>query len=401
MFVSITSNIKTYTDVVLLQGPVGDFFHDLRNAIEARGYKTQHIAFDKADEFAGSIRFRGGLNSWILFFEQFILHEKPRILIVFGDSRPHHAKAIEIAQYYGIKIIALEEGYVRPGFVTVEANGNNINSPLATFNLTDLHPQKIPKNIHILDSQISKYKFAIRKYIINSFMTKQEVNISLIHRPRCLVNEVYYWIKNGILWLIYSQINKLNAIKIRNKPYYIVALQVHDDAQIITHGQGWTAERLIHATLLSFANHADKNQRLAFKIHPLDRGHLPYAQIIKTKAAELNLLSRIDIFHTGHLGHLVQYSRGFITINSTGGLVALNHLKPILTLGKCFYNRAGLTFEGSLDEFWSQALPPDKILWNILRSQIYAQALIKGCWYSKKYRQATINTVVTRILRYV
>jgi capsular polysaccharide export protein len=400
MFISVKPHIKIHTDILLLQGPVGDFFHDLRDEFEARGFKTRHIAFDKADEFTGSLRFRGRLETWVSFFEQVIIHETPRIIVVFGDSRPHHAKAIEIARYYGVKIISLEEGYFRPGFITVENEGNNVNSPLSFLNLTDLNPQKLPKSIKISDSQSSKYKSAVLKYINNAIMTKQELNISLIHRPRCLIRETFYWLKNGFLWLIYAQINKIQIKKLQHQSYFIVALQVHDDAQIITHGKGWNAERLIHETLLSFSLHAQKHQRLVFKIHPLDRGHFPYAQIIKKEAARLNL-SRIDILHTGNLGGIVKYSNGFITINSTGGLVALSHLKPVITLGKCFYNRAGLTFEGSLDDFWTKALPPDKDLWAILRSHIYSQSLVQGCWYSKKYRRETVNNVVTKILRFL
>src|SRR3546814_19936799 len=39
--------------------------------------------------------------------------------------------AFKAAKAIGVRILSLEEGYIRPGYVTVEPDGNNADSPLA------------------------------------------------------------------------------------------------------------------------------------------------------------------------------------------------------------------------------------------------------------------------------
>src|SRR5207244_13108804 len=48
----------------------------------------------------------------------------------------------------------------------------------------------------------------------------------------------------------------------RLRDYYVVALQVHDDLNLLNNGNGWTMERLIDEATRSFATHAPSHQRL-------------------------------------------------------------------------------------------------------------------------------------------
>ena len=56
-------------------------------------------------------------------------------IILYGDARPEHAQAIEIAKPRGILCHCLEEGYLRPYRVTYERWGNNGNSRLCDISL--------------------------------------------------------------------------------------------------------------------------------------------------------------------------------------------------------------------------------------------------------------------------
>src|SRR3546814_15015681 len=53
------------------------------------------------------------------------------LVILFGSGRPIHRVACKAAKAIGVRILSLEEGYIRPGYVTVEPDGNNADSPLA------------------------------------------------------------------------------------------------------------------------------------------------------------------------------------------------------------------------------------------------------------------------------
>jgi capsular polysaccharide export protein len=393
MNVFVPPVIKSKTDILLLQGPVGTFFDDIHAEFTKRGVKTMRIAFDRADETGETLRYRGSFANWERFLKELLMHETPHTLVLFGDSRPHHKIACAIARDFGVRIFALEEGYIRPGFITLEEEGNNANSPLIHAVLADFYPVKPFKSL-VSPPRFCKYKAAVRRYMVNAMMPSIESQVSLLHRPRKILSEMVNWANNAYLFLKNRHIDQKTIHNLRKSRYFVVALQVHDDAQILSHGRGFCNDRLISEAIASFKVHAPANTRLVFKIHPLDRGHRPYARLIRQQAN-----ARVDILHTGVLGMVVRHSLGLITINSTGGLVALNHGKPVIALGACFYNRPGLTFEGSLDDFWHNPPAPDKELWQGLRSQIIAQSLTRGCFYDPARRIETVKNTVARILK--
>ena len=45
-------------------------------------------------------------------------------------------------------------------------------------------------------------------------------------------------------------------------------------------------------------------------------------------------------------------------INSTAGMIALAHGRPMITLGAAIYDLPGLTFQGQLRDFWKNAEQP-------------------------------------------
>jgi capsular polysaccharide export protein len=44
----------------------------------------------------------------------------------------------------------------------------------------------------------------------------------------------------------------------------------------------------------------------------------------------------------------------------------------------------GLTFQSSLDDFWTQASPPDEVLFNNFQQAVIEQTQINGGFYNKK-----------------
>jgi capsular polysaccharide export protein len=327
--------------------------------------------------------------------------EKPEKLLLFGDGRPHHIEAIAIAKELGVKVWSLEEGYIRPGFIVCEREGNNANSPLKEAILQDNWLIKQQAQAKTNGAKFTKAIFAMQRYFQNSLMRPEEIKQSIIHRPRKVTTEIIKWIKNGSLILRYKVNDERLMLDLREKHpnnYTVVALQVHDDMQIKVYGAGWDTKRLIEESLATFKAANLNNHRLVFKVHPLDRGHLPYQKWIIEAAAALNISDNVDVLHTGNLGPLMKYAYGMMTINSTGGLVALSHNKPLLVLGDAFYDRSSITFKGKMSDFWSKALPPDKDTWRALRSQIYGRSLVSGCYYSTKLRHSTINNVAQRVI---
>ena len=56
---------------------------------------------------------------------------------------------------------------------------------------------------------------------------------------------------------------------------------------------------------------------------------------------------------------LLKRSRGIVLVNSSIGTLALEHGCAVKALGTATYDMPGLTFQGSLDDFWTASMTPD------------------------------------------
>jgi capsular polysaccharide export protein len=140
--------------------------------------------------------------------------------------------------------------------------------------------------------------------------------------------------------------------------FFLVPLQINTDSQIVNASAWPNNEAFIEATIRSFARHADANDKLVFKHHPLERGHADYASVIARTASHADVADRVLYVHGGHVPTLLKRSKGVITVNSTMGLQALYHGVAVHTTGNAFYARPGLVADTTLDTFWKNPLPP-------------------------------------------
>jgi capsular polysaccharide export protein len=125
---------------LFLQGPHGPVFRQLAAKLTVAGAEVRRITFNPGDEaeWAGAgplVRYLGppaAYPEWLA--HQLAIHRVTDI-VLYGDSRPEHARAIEVARSRGVLCHCLEEGYLRPHCVTYERWGNNGNSPLHGISL--------------------------------------------------------------------------------------------------------------------------------------------------------------------------------------------------------------------------------------------------------------------------
>ncbi|MBF3299662.1 capsular polysaccharide export protein, LipB/KpsS family, partial [Leptospira borgpetersenii] len=85
---------------------------------------------------------------------------------------------------------------------------------------------------------------------------------------------------------------------------------------------------------------------------PMDRGHKNYKKQISLLARKYKICKRVHYVHDLNLPELIHHSRSVVTINSTVGLSALIHNKPLKVMGNAFYDITGMTYPKTLDEFW-------------------------------------------------
>ncbi len=398
--------------VLLLQGPPGPFFKRLQLYLEDNGHDVWRVVFNPADRFFsnrhGRVNFYGDLGEWENWFSDFIEGAGIDHVILFGAERPAHRIARSIAAEQGIDVVSLEEGYIRPGYVTVERGGNNASSPLAgALPLAGLNYEEQPdfpaedfKGFEPMCFQNAVH------YTVRALFSfgKQK---AMFHREVPLFPEIFFWLRST--WRRWTK-QTLNFTTIQNLlehhdgNYYLVPLQVDSDSQLRGAALGWSTLKLISATLKSFARHAPPGKRLVFKIHPLERGRSNHASLIPNMARAFGIEDRVDVVDTGSLGLLTRHCAGMITINSTSGLSALHHGVPLLVVGAAFYAVPELAVIGNghpdFDSFWHSRHVADKRTRHAYLRWVKHEALVMGDFYAAKGVHAACQNILLKLAEY-
>ena len=351
-------------NVVLLQGPIGPFFNRLASDLDAAGANVFKINFNGGDWLfycKRAINFRQHPNQWPAFFNKFIQKHQINTVLLFGDCRPIHQEARLIATMHRLEIGVFEEGYVRPNYITLEKYGVNANSKiprLAHFysELPELPELPDHKSINVGNSFWFATMWGMMYYAASVVMRPYFKHYQ--HHRILSIWQGLYWIRS--LWrkwlYAYQQKNKLHKLVTdHHKKFYLVPLQVHNDAQLHHHSDFVSIDAFISDVINSFAEHAPKECQLVIKHHPMDRGFHHYGKLIDIICQNKALRDRVHYVHDLHLPTLLKHTKGVVVINSTVGLSALMRNCPTIACGNALYDIEGLTYQGCLDNFWQDA----------------------------------------------
>ena len=354
--------------VLLLQGPVGPFFDRLTRWLVANGASVHRVAFQAGDlgdcRTCTPIRFEGGLEDWPAFFSRLLGELGIDAVVLFGQSRKHHSLAIRQAKQAGVAAIVLEEGYVRPGFLTMELDG--VNGLSHTLDVYRWDPDAPGLTVHAQrparrDDFWKMAGHACRHYWHQYWGAAVSPKYQH-HRSTDIWHHSRYWVWS---W-VHKQVRMApDAARVRwlpDRPDYFVPLQHEGDSQITHHSPYPEIKAFIHDVLISFAAHGPQDAQLVFKTHPHARGGPSYRRFIRRLARELGIQGRVLYLVEGHTPTLVEHADGVVLINSTVGVQALARRKPLAVLGHAIYKRPGLFYDGALDDFWTEAPPPDDAL---------------------------------------
>jgi capsular polysaccharide export protein len=84
-------------------------------------------------------------------------------------------------------------------------------------------------------------------------------------------------------------------------------------------------------------------------------------------------------------------------VNSTVGLSALHHRRPVIALGTAIYSLPGLTWQGALDDFWLNAEQPDIGLYQAFLDYVVHHTQINGDLYTRTGMAMAIAGAVPRL----
>lgn len=375
--------------ILLLQGPVGPFFRRFATDLEQAGAQVFKVNFNGGDWLfypSHAFNFHGGMEDWPTYLETLFDQLDIDVVLLFGDCRPVHRLAHEIAHRRGLEIGVFEEGYTRPNYLTFErfgVNGNSLIPRNPIFYLNNPMPsteQPLPVGNTFWFTALWAVLYYLAAGLLKPFFLHYRH-----HRPLT-------WLE-GLPWLRSLWRKGYYAFRERGVQaqltgefagrFFLAPLQVHNDAQIHAHSRFNSVAQFIEEVMTSFAAHAPRNTVLVIKHHPMDRGYCDYTKFIAARAERLGLEKRCFYIHDQHLPTLLRLACGVIVVNSTAGLSALFHGAPVKVCGSAIYDMKGLTFGGSLADFWrdAQHAKPDQHLFECFRSYLIRHTQLNGSFY--------------------
>lgn len=380
---------------------MGPFFARLAAWLHVQGALVQKVNFNAGDEWFWSepgctghggeaptaVAYNQPTAQWPAALRALLDRHRADALVLFGQSRPLHQMAVDVARAAGVPVYVFEEGYLRPDYVTLEVGGVNAESSLprdATFyRELDIQPAPPPEPT---GQQFGTVANLAMTYALACWLGRKRFPHYQHHRCLHPIREGLRWVRGAgrkyeSRW-VERRAQAYLAAPEQHKRYFLVPLQVHNDAQILCHSPYQSVEQFIHEVIDSFAKAAPADDLLVIKHHPLDKPYRDYRELIRSRVAALGLEGRVLYIHDQHLPTLLRAAKGVVTVNSTTGLQAMFHNTPVLALGDCLYAIPGLVHPGPLHTFWQQPGEVDRELFLNYRAYLTQQTQLNASFYA-------------------
>ncbi|RMC97152.1 capsular biosynthesis protein [Aquitalea palustris] len=380
-----------HRSILLLQGPMGIFFYQFSRWLQQRKYMVYRVLFNGGDwlfyRSGQAEHYRGKPEEFAIWLHAYLAKRGIEAIVCFEDCRQYHQVAAAIAEQCNMAFFVFEEGYLRPDYITLEQDGVNARSSLARY--SDLLSTPVPNTLlpaKPVKASYSRMAMSAVAYYSACWLLHWRYPHYIHHKPLQPIPEAWRWIRSGLRKMLYVLTEyrlRRDMLNLRQNRFFLVALQVFNDSQVLHHSSYDDVREFIIQIITSFAGHAAHDHHLLLKHHPMDRGHRHYQQLIQQVAQQQGVSHRVHYLHDAHLPSLLKASRGVITINSTVGLSALYHGKPVITLGSALYDIAGLTAQCPLAAFWQCTPTPDPQRYQQLRLSLLHHTQLNGSFYGQ------------------
>lgn len=397
---------------LFLQGPASLFFARLGQALLHSGHQVARVNFCGGDRLfwpsgkAGeTIDFSGSIAEWPAYLRAEMLRRSVTDVVLFGDCRPLHAAAAIVARELGVTVWTLEEGYLRPDWITLEAGGTHGNSPLSR------DPKQILTSAEVLGAPpsvrpVSKHGarlMALRQvaYEAASLVQIRRFPRYRTHRPYPMIVEAWGWLRRLSSLRARRAAARDVVDRVRRgllEPYFLFPLQLDADYQLRAYSSYGGMIQAAREVLASFGRHAPRHTKLLVKLHPLHNCMPDMWHEVASEARAQCISDRVIVVDGGHLPTLLVKSAGIVTVNSTAGLSALSHGRPVKVLGQAIYDVPGLTFGGTLDAFWQGAPAPNPALLSAFRRMLVHEAQVNGHFHTEVGMQLAVEGALARLV---
>jgi capsular polysaccharide export protein len=391
---------------LFLQGPSSPIFLRLAQRLEERGHTCLRINLCTGDWLfwrrRGAVNFRGSLRAWPGFVGAFMEKHGVTDLLFLGEERDYHGAAARLAKRRGIRVFALDMGYLRPDWIRIERGGSGHNSHFPT------EPQQI------LDAARDLPKIDHTQKYFQTFVADAAYDL-LFNLPNVFLWFLYpgyHWhaifhpldeYRGWVMRLLRSKRRTRHAVEtvarvVRSaEPVFIFPLQLETDFQIRAYSPFDSQTQAIGLVIRSFAANAADDARLIVKVHPLDNGLIDWRGEVESAARRFGVAERVELIDGGNLSLLLDRASGVVTINSTVGIQAIQHGTPVVVLGTAIYAIRGLTHGATLDEFWRSPRPSDPVLADAFLRLIAVALHVRGNFYSRTGIEAGAAALAQRL----
>ncbi|EUC14751.1 capsule biosynthesis protein [Paraburkholderia hospita] len=389
-----------------LQGTASPFFSRLAVTLRERGHAVHRVNFCGGDlVYAGnsnSSNYTGwpaDLSNW---YTDKVKAGAFTDVIMFGDCREIHLHMHSVSQAHGLRVHVFEEGYVRPHWLTLEKHGVNGRSQLPRDPAWYLDQRSVTPPSPA--GRFTGYNLLDRAYHDIRYRAANTLYAARFRHYRSHRPENGFFEYAGLaMRALRDRQHHRDAERVTRElldaghRYYIFPLQLNSDAQIVVHSPFDGVRQAIEKVLNSFAWHAPSDTWLVIKNHPLDTGLIDYRRFAIKLARDLGVADRVRFIDAGHLPTLLEHARGVVVVNSTVGLSALHHRRPLIALGTAIYSMPGLTWQGGLDAFWEHADPSDVHLYQAFLDYVVHHTQINGDFYTRTGMEMATAGAVHRL----
>ncbi len=390
----------------MLQGPSSLFWPELGDALANHGAKVSKVSVHLGEVVYWGLRksrpYWGSLSGWDRFLRRYIQREGIDTILYYADRQPYHLVAATLARELGLRAYVIENGYLRPDWITFEPFG------MSRYSLFPRDPESIraiASKSAEPDTRISfSFTFAEEAFneVLFNLLGYFGHVVFPLYRSDKYYSPLHDYISNLARQLGLKRLNKIatdemKTIIAQKDRFFVVALQTQGDYQIRDNSPYRHIREMISDVLQSFRSFAEEDVRLVFKIHPHDNGIEKWGPCVRDLASRLDLLKRVSIIDGGNLQHILKAALGCVIINSTVGLHALRAGTPVKVLGSAIYDVPGLTFDGDLDSFWTEVKDVDETLVQDFVRALAGSIQVKGSFYNSAGRKVAIAEIVKRL----
>lgn len=388
---------------LFLQGPPGPLFRRLGQAMTDRGVAVHRINIsggDFRDWPDAQVNFRRRFSDWPAFFDRYLRQNQITDIMLFGDCRPYHVSAHGIAELRKVRTHVLEEGYLRPDWMTLELEGVNARSTVSRDKRWFLQEAKrLPP-----EPRLPPITASFRRRVRDSYWYYHSVFLGRLryphyrsHRQTPIILEALGW-----AWKFVSQKRRARQAAtvlrgLAGKSNFVLPLQLSTDYQIRTHSLFPDMQSAATYAIESFAANAPADVHLILKSHPLDPSFFNWSKFVWRIARGLNVEDRIHFVDGGDLDEMLESARGLVCVNSTSATLALARGIPVCTIGEALYDMPGLTHQGHLDGFWGNPTPPEPGVYQAFRRVLVHRSLVRGGLASESAVEILIQSMLERL----